>query len=80
MDYAIIKSGNTKLLEVVKLSEWQEYEWNHFSTVKSVEDGEIKWFWEESEAVEFMLEQFDKKFINPKYFGERSISGEYYIG
>lgn len=79
MDYAIIKSGNTNLLEVIKLSDWQDYEWNEFSVVNSYEDHDIKWFSYEYEAVDFILENFNKEMINPKYFTLESLNGEYYI-
>ena len=79
MDYAIVKSGSTKFLTVIKLRDWDSWEWNDFATVKSFEDGEIVWFSEEKEAIEFMFEHFDKDLIDPKYSNDFSLTREYYI-
>ncbi|MEX0596626.1 MAG: hypothetical protein WD512_09005 [Candidatus Paceibacterota bacterium] len=79
MDYAIIKSRND-LLEVVRLSDWQSYEWDDFYVVREKEKGGIKWFNEEPDAIDFMLEHFDKTIINPKYFNQTDNTGGYYIG
>lgn len=79
MDYAIIKSGWTNLLEVIRLSDWDSWEWDNFATVKSKEDNEIKWFDKEYEAVDFMLEHFSNEMINPKYYKHEDNTGEYYI-
>lgn len=79
MNYAIIKSTVTSLLEVIRLNDWSAYEWDDFSTVKSKEDNEIVWFWTEEEATEWMIEKFHKSLINQRYFKVTSIDGEYYI-
>lgn len=79
MDYAIIESGDTKLLEVIKLSDWYDFEWSNFSTVKSKFDDEILWFEDIQEAVYFMKDKFPHEMINKKYFKEVSTCGNYYI-
>jgi len=79
MDYAIIKSGHTNLLEVIKLSKWNSWEWDNFSTVKSVEDNDIKWFDEEKEAIDFMLNNFPMSIIDSKYFKSYINDRKYYI-
>ena len=76
MSYAIIKAD---FLEVVRLTDWQDYEWDDFNTVRDVENDEILWFLDESDAVEFMFENFDEKLINIKYFKNYSTGGEYYF-
>lgn len=80
MDYAIIRSGQTKLLEVIQLSAWSDYEWDDFATVKDFNTDEIVWFFEEKDAVIFMLENFPEKMINNKYFSDYSYDKNYYIG
>lgn len=79
MDYAIIKAGDTGLLEVIKLTDWFDYEWDNFHTVKSKEDNQIVWFEDEDEATLFMLDKFPHEMIDKKYFKEESIGGDYYI-
>ena len=79
MHYAIIKSGSDGFLKVIKLSDWFDYEWDDFTTVKSKEDGDIKWFWDEGDAVDFMIENFPRTMISSEYFKETSFNGEYYI-
>lgn len=80
MDYAIIKSGQTKLLEVIQLSAWLEYEWDDFTTVRDFHTCEIVWFFDEKDAIVFMLENFPEKMINNKYFSDYSYDKNYYIG
>lgn len=77
MNYAIVKTFS--LLEVIKLSNWDEYEWDDYSTVRSKKDNDIVWFEEECDAIEFMIKNFNKELINDKYFKETSIDGNYYI-
>lgn len=79
MDYAIIKAANTDLLEVVKLTDWNDYEWDDFTTVKSKEDNRIVWFEYKDTAVLFMLDKFTHEMINPKYFKDTSNCGDYYL-
>lgn len=42
--YAIIKSGATKLLEVIRITDWQDYEWSDFNTLKDSETDKILLF------------------------------------
>jgi len=79
MNYAIIKAGNTDMLEVIELRDWESHEWDNFATVKDRETSRIVWFEKEEDAIEFMIANFPKQIIDPKYFNETSFNKRYYI-
>lgn len=77
--YAIIKSGATKLLEVIRITDWQDYEWSDFNTLKDSETDKILLFPDRLSAIDFMIENFNKEIINEKYFTNYSKDYKFYF-
>lgn len=74
--YAIIKSDS---LKVIRLTDWQDYEWDDFNTVRDVETDEILLFDSKKGAINFMMENFNHEIIDKSYFKNYSTGGEYYF-
>ena len=79
MDYTIVLSGSSKKLTVIKLRDWDSWEWDDFNTVKEKATDNIKWFDSEVEAIEFMFENFDHSIIEEEYFKNYSNDRKYYF-
>lgn len=77
--YAIIKSGTTELLEVIRITDWQDYEWAYFNTLNDSETDEILLFSDKLSAIDFMLKNFNKELIDEKYFTNYSKDYKFYF-
>lgn len=63
-EWAIIESGLDDKITTERLTDWFSYEWGDFKTLKK--DGDIVWFDSKAEAVEFIMNNFDKEVISPE--------------
>lgn len=77
--YAIIKSDATKLLEVIRITDWEDYERSDFNTLKDSETDKILLFLDRLPAIEFMIENFNKEIIDEKYFTSYSKDYKFYF-
>lgn len=77
--YAIIRNQRGTL-ETIQLGLYEEYEWNHYKTVKELSTRTIKWFDSEQLAIDFMFDNFDRELIDSKYIpSQLSNNCKYYI-
>lgn len=78
-EWAVIESGIDDKINIIQLGKWENYEWGHFITMKEDESGEIKWFDTKQEAVDFVLENFDKALISKELLsGSKNIDGYHF--
>lgn len=78
-EWVVIESGVEDMIDVIQLGHWDTYEWEDFTTMKDTETDEIKWFETKREAIDFVLEHFDKSVIAKELLSElKGISGYYF--
>ena len=75
-EWAIIRSGDSNKIKTIRLTDWFSYEWDDFLTVKK--DGEIVWFDEKEEAVEFIFEHFEVWDIDDELIRDQKLPGDYH--
>lgn len=75
-EWAIIRSGASNKIKTIRLTDWLPYEWSDFQTVKK--DGEIVWFDEKEEAVEFIFEHFEVWDIDDELIDDQKLPGDYH--
>lgn len=79
MNYAIIRSRQTHLLEVINVQSVHTKHLDSFLKVRRYNDNTIKLFEYEDVAIDFMFDNFSREMINPKYYSYESLNGQYYI-
>lgn len=62
-EWAVIESGIDDKIDIIQLGQWDTYEWSDFTTMKDNETDEITWFETKQEAIDFVLENFDRTLI-----------------
>ena len=78
-EWAVIESGIDSKIDLIQLGHWDTYEWSQFTTLKDSETDEIKWFDTEQEAIDFVLENFDKALISVELLSiSKDIDGYYF--
>ena len=75
-EWAIIRSGDNNKIKTIRLTDWFSYEWSDFLTVKK--DGDIVWFDEKEEAVEFIFEHFEVSDIDDELIRDQKLPGDYH--
>lgn len=78
-EWAVIKSGQDDKIKSIKLSDWEEYEWDDFAVLKDTDENQIQWFEDEEKAIDFIFENFDESLISQKLLLERKIPSDYYF-
>ena len=74
-EWAVIKSGKTKKVKAIRLTDWYEWEWNDFATIKKEDD--IIWFGEKEKANDFITDNFEKREIDDEVLGDNKLPDGY---
>lgn len=74
-EWAVIRSGSSKKIKSIRLTDWFEWEWNDFSTIKNKDD--IIWFDEKEEANDFITETFERHEIDDDVLADTDLPDGY---
>lgn len=78
MNYAITIPGSTHKLDVINLSDWETWQWDEFNTLRSNdENNDIVLFQTKEEAIEFLLENFERELIDEQLLRDYSVPKGY---
>ena len=78
MNYAITIPGSTHKLDVINLSNWEVWQWDEFNTLRNNDDGnDIVLFPTKDEAIEFLLENFERELIDEQLLRDYSVPKGY---
>ena len=78
MKYAITIPGSTHKLDVINLSDWEDWELDEFNTLRNNNDkNDIVLFPTKDEAIEFLLENFEREIIDKQLLRDYSVSKGY---
>lgn len=78
MNYAIIIPGSTHKLDVVNLSDWEMWQWDEFNTLRNNDENNgIVLFPTKEEAIEFLLENFERELIDEQLLRDYSVPKGY---
>ena len=78
MNYAIIISGSTHKLDVINLSDWEVWQRDEFNTLRNNEEkNDIVLFPTKEEAIEFLLENFERELIDKQLLRDYSVPKGY---
>ena len=78
MNYAITIPGSTHKLDVINLSDWEVWQWDEFNTLRNDDDkNDIVLFPTKDEAVEFLLENFERELVDEQLLRYYSVPKGY---
>lgn len=78
MNYAIAIPGSTHKLDVINLSDWEVWQWDEFNTLRNNDDKNgIVVFPTKDEAIEFLLENFERELIDGQLLRDYSVPKGY---
>lgn len=78
MNYAIIIPGSTHKLDVIDLSDWEVWQWDELNTLRNNDEkNDIVLFSTKDEAIEFLLENFERELIDGQLLRDYSVPKGY---
>lgn len=78
MNYAITIPGSTHKLDVIDLSDWEMWQWDEFNTLRNNDEkNDIVLFSTKDEAIEFLLENFERELIDEQLLRDYSVPKGY---